>query len=181
MASITKDFHDVKKGDSVLLLANSKNYASDNVNVVKHFSSKRYKGIYVTVNRPYENIRAMLKQKNVNMDSMYFIDMISRKSNLEATDERCIYVNSPESLTGTGIALEQIAKTVRGDKFIYLDSLSTLLTYNPKQTVLKFAHFLATKTREWNVVGIVISLKNQTDKNMLSQLTQFFDKVIEEK
>ena len=168
----------VKKGDSVLLLENAKNYQTDNIKIIKVLSHKHMKGIYVTVNRTYDSLMITFKQKKINTDSLYFVDMISRKSAIEPRGEKCIYVNSPESLTGTGIALEQMARSISGEKYIYLDSLSTLLTYNPKQVVLKFAHFLATKSKEWGVVGIVISLKNQTDENMLSQLEQFFDKVI---
>jgi hypothetical protein len=106
--------------------------------------------------------------------------MISKMTKI-ATDgaEDCLFVSSPESLTELSIAINESVKN-KGSKnrFIFFDSLSTLLLYNQAGTVTKFAHFLLGKMKTDCVETIVISLEKEMDEKMINQLSVFVDKVI---
>jgi len=67
------------------------------------------------------------------------------------------------------------------DRFIFFDSLSTLLVYNQSKSVTKFAHFLTGKMREWKIKGVLISLQKNTDERLIAQVSQFCDRIIEVK
>ena len=61
------------------------------------------------------------------------------------------------------------------DKFLFFDSLSTLLLYNDVSVVAKFVHFLSGKMRVWRVKGIIISLRRKIDEDLIEELKGFCD------
>ena len=72
--------------------------------------------------------------------------------------------------------MDQAVRALPGkDKFLFFDSLNTLLIYNEIQTVIKFIHFLASKMRVWKVKGIIISLEKKADEELINELSQFCD------
>jgi len=120
-----------------------------------------------------------LEQKGINTKKLFFIDLITSEIS-EATEkiDNCLFMESPKSLTDLSIALSEAVKSMPGDKFIFLDTLSTLLVYNQLTTVTKFAHFLTSKMRQWDINGLLVSMEKETDPNLQAQLAQFCDKVI---
>ena len=66
-------------------------------------------------------------------------------------------------------------------RLLFLDSISTLILYNDTGSMTKFSHFLINKIKEGGCSGAIISLEKETDEKMISQLSQFVDKVIEVK
>ncbi|ODS41409.1 MAG: hypothetical protein A7315_15225 [Candidatus Altiarchaeales archaeon WOR_SM1_79] len=65
-----------------------------------------------------------------------------------------------------------------GNRFIFMDALSTLLIYNSAGTTAKFAHFLMTKIKLLGLNGVFMSVEEGLDKQLLSQIEQFCDKCI---
>lgn len=164
----------------ILVIVSAMRYVETNVNLLKIFcNEKNLSGIYITVNRPYENISSLLDTNKVNTSNLFFIDAITKTINIASRrTEHCLYISSAESLTELSIAVSEAVKVIHGEKFLFLDSLSTLLMYNSSGTITKFAHFLTTKIREWGIKGVLVSLEKETDEKLISQLTQFVDKVI---
>ncbi len=67
----------------------------------------------------------------------------------------------------------------RENKFLFLDSLSTLLMYNKPEIVAQFAHFLVTRLRRVGLIGIIISIEKQIDEKLLYLLVEICDKIWE--
>jgi hypothetical protein len=179
---VKKELAGLKDNFIVLMLVNPKKYTSVTVDMLRYVT-KKCMSIYITVNRPYENLTSMLKKRGVNTDKMLFIDCITKTGggNFE-NKKNCLLVASPKNLTDIGIVLEDTIKSFgKACKFLFLDSLSTLLIYNNKQTVLSFCHFLSTKIRVNGMSGAFISIESDTDKNIVSIISQFCDKVIKVK
>jgi len=65
------------------------------------------------------------------------------------------------------------------EKFLFFDSLPTLLLYNSVETVARCVHFLDIKMRVWKVKGIIISLERQANKEPIDELSQFCDVLID--
>ena len=75
-----------------------------------------------------------------------------------------------------GISItEAITALELKEKFIFFDSIDTLLIYNKEEVVLKFIHFLIGRIREWNVKGIIVTVEKT---EIIPQLSEFCDKVI---
>jgi archaellum biogenesis ATPase FlaH len=67
---------------------------------------------------------------------------------------------------------------VKGKKFIFIDSINTLLIYNQPNTLAKFIHSILTKMRINNVSGLLISLESETNKEVRAEIAQLCDGII---
>ncbi len=162
-----------------LALVNSKKYQKTNIEILRHLTQKEnIPGIYVTINKPYNVMVTILKTNKIDTDMIIFIDAITKlgsEKELKKT-ENCLFIESPKDLSDIGIAMSQAIDSIKSkEKFIFLDSLSTLLIYNHAGTVAKFMHFLTSKMRTWKVRGIIISLEKESDKDIIAELSQFCD------
>ena len=64
------------------------------------------------------------------------------------------------------------------NKTLILDTLSTLMLYNNAETVGKFMHAVTGKLRNWGVKSVILTMEEETDKEIISQISQFVDKVV---
>ncbi len=106
-----------------------------------------------------------------------FIDAVSKTAGGEIKKTKaCLFIGSPENLSDISMAMDQAVRAVPSkEKFLFFDSLNTLLIYNDPTTVAKFIHFLSSKMRAWQVKGIIVSLEKQSDKELINELSQFCD------
>jgi KaiC/GvpD/RAD55 family RecA-like ATPase len=143
-------------------------------------NKKKMNGVYITFTRPYKTLKLELESQGINYSKLFFIDMVTEDTGVEQEKEKnCYYVSSPNNLNELAILLEQaLTKLPKENRFIFLDSLSTMLIYNETDTVLRFIHALTGKMRLWNVTGVIVFLEKESNGKILSQLSQFCDKVI---
>ena len=182
---LVKELKKVKKEEIVLILSDEKKYLDTNLKILNILTNKLdEKGIYVTVNRPFESLNEMLEKNKIKTKNLFFIDAITMTIVGEAKEvPNCLFINSPNSLTELGIALGEAFSSMqkKEDKFIFFDSLSTLLIYNQSKSVTKFAHFLTGRMRQWKIKGVLISLQKNVDERLIAQVSQFCDRIIEVK
>jgi len=169
----------------VLFIIDAKKYHKIHPKVLKMIiEEKCFAGIYITINKPYNTLIKYLKENRINTKNIFFIDAISRVAGgtIRMTKD-CLFIPSPTQLTDLGIALTQALESMKhkGNKFIFLDSLSTLLIYNPFEVTAKFVHFIITRLRVFGLVGLIISIEKQIDERMLNILIEMCDKVVEVK
>jgi KaiC/GvpD/RAD55 family RecA-like ATPase len=174
LKSVPKDF-------IVLINVPADKYLQTNIEVLKVLANdNNLPGLYITVNKPYPTMKRILEDKGVNTKNLYFIDAISKSSSGETVrDNRVMYLDTPQNLTGLGVAMGEIVRSMpESDKFLFLDSLSTLLLYHNAGTVAKFSHFLTGRMRTWGLRGVLLSVEKEADPELTSHLTQFCDAVI---
>jgi len=182
---LVKELSKISDKEIVLILCDEKKYLETNLRILHILTNKfKEKGIYVTINRPYESLIELLKKKKINIKSLFFIDAITPTVAGKTEDtSNCLFIDSPQNLTELSIALSEAFTGMKQkeDRFIFFDSLSTLLIYNEAKSVERFAHFLTGKMRKWKIKGVLISLQKNIDENLISQVSHFCDKVIEVK
>ncbi|QQG38706.1 MAG: hypothetical protein HYS32_03835 [Candidatus Woesearchaeota archaeon] len=165
-----------------LVTVDSEYYQDTNLNLVKHLvEEQNIPGVYVTLNKPYKTVEKLFTKNGIDLRLIIFIDAVTRTagSKVEKTD-KCLFIGSPEKMSDISIAMDQAVKSLPGkDKFVFFDSLSTLLLYNNPITVARFIHFLTNKIRMWGVKGVVISLQKEKDKDLIDELSQFCDFVLD--
>ncbi|HLC72188.1 MAG TPA: hypothetical protein VJH37_01235 [Candidatus Nanoarchaeia archaeon] len=161
-----------------LATVDAEHYQQTNIDLVKFLTEvDETPGVYVTLNKPFSTMEDLFKKNSVNTDMIIFIDAVTRTTggSTEKTN-KCLFIGSPENLSDVSLAMDQAVRAIPGEKkFLFFDSLSTLLIYNKPITVAKFIHFLSGKMRMWRVKGIIISLEKESDKELLSELSQFCD------
>ena len=174
-----REMFDKDKDDVVLIVVPAARYAQVNQDILSYLCNEmNYMCIYATVNMPYKVIAKTLSSKKINTDNIFFVDAVSGVS-VKNDAKNCIFINSPQSLTEISIAMSQAVNGIKErQKFVFLDSITTLMMYNSHTSVARFAHFLASKIREWNIKGFMITMQKETDEQFISELTQFCDKVV---
>lgn len=130
-------------------------------------------GICITLNRPARNLKKLLDIHNIKNNHLYFIDCISRRISHQQKMEKCTYLSSPD-LTEIGLAVDSLAKSIPGKKFLILDSLSTLRLYHSKETIELFLNFFINRMRVLNINPIVLN-----EKQELALGHHYFDRIID--
>ncbi len=157
-------------------------YQPTNIEIIHYLVEiENTPGVYVTLNKPYEVVRDLLKEKKIRVDMIIFIDGVTKTVGGEMKKEKnCLFIGSPENLSDISLAMDQAVRAITNkEKFLFFDSLTTLLIYNQVSTVAKFIHFLSTKMRVWGVKGIIITLQKESNKELIDELSQFCDVQLE--
>jgi len=158
----------------VLATVKAKDYQKTNLEIVRNLTEDmNIPGVYVTLNKPYSAMKDILKKAGIDTRLIIFIDAVTKAEQKKKND--CLFIGSPENLSDISIAMDQAVRALPKNKFLFFDSLNTLLVYNEVQTVVKFIHFLASKMRVWKVKGIIISLEKKANKELIDELSQFCD------
>ena len=172
----------MSRGEVTLYLTSAEGYIKANVTILKKLvNEQKIPGIYITVNKPYLDLIHIFSKNDIKFDHIFIIDAITKATGSEPPDAKnCIFLDGPTNLTDLTIALRQAVDLMKDkNKFIFFDALSTLLIYNPEKTVVKFAHFLTGRIREWDAQGILISIDKDMNETLKSQLIQFCDKKVD--
>jgi|SRR3989344_5023548 len=185
MADLGKKFdEELKDLKEYIALAtvDAKNYQKTNLDIIKHLTqNENIPGVYVTLNKPHAVLKKLFDKANIDSRLIIFIDAVTQIDSSEVKrKDNCLLIGNPENLSDISIAMDQAVRAIKGkEKFLFFDSLSTLLVYNKAATVARFIHFLATKMRSWQVKGIIISLRKESDKELINELSQIVDVLID--
>ena len=163
----------------ILVKVDSKSYVKVSIEIVRYFSEIA-EGIYVTLNKPYFSLKKIFQKEGIKIDRIFFIDCITRQLGGEEVDvERCIYLNSPDPVQ-LQVHIERAMDLISSDnRFIYLDSLSTISLYKSLETLIKFLRHLTGKIRLRGFVGTIFTLEKEMDESFYSQISLMCDEVIE--
>ncbi len=176
---IWKTFEEMPKKFCIMLVEKLSEYGVLNTRLVKYFVDKKMKGIYVTINKNLADLIENFNAEGIPTDNIIFIDAISRMiGDNEIRGSNFYYLDSPRDMVELSVALEKaISKIGDEERFVIIDSLTTLLVYNKEKIVEKLVHSISGKIRAWNAKGIFI-LMESTKKETTNTLAQFCDRVI---
>jgi len=178
---LSEKYAKLGNGWITLLQVPIENAASVNLEAIKTLQSLDYQGIYITLSKDYPELTRLLKEKGVNLDSLVFIDGISQMYAVEKVNSPQVsYVAGPVSVDEISKQVTQIAPTLKGNKkFVFLDSITTVLLYNSLERTLKFTEFLTQSLKMLQVVGIVVSVsKGFANEQLIKELTKISNEVI---
>ena len=184
MSSLTDELQKVKDLKEFIALAtvDAKKYQETNLEIIKHLTQQdNIPGVYVTLNKPFKTMQELFKKKDIDARLIIFIDAVTKTAGGEIEKKgNCLFIGNPENLSDISVAMDQAVRAIPGkEKFLFFDSLNTLLVYNKVSTVARFIHFLASKMRVWEVKGIIISLRKESDKDLINELSQYCDLIME--
>lgn len=161
----------------VLALIDPIRYQDAVVELLRYFTSKVSRGIYVSLNKPFAVLTKTFEKAGIAASSLFFVDGITNVPALEeGSSHTCL--GSGVDLSNLCIGISKAVNRFSEEKFLILDSLSTLLIYNDPKTVAKFAHLLTEKMRRWNTSGSLLTVQMNAEGDVVSQLAPFCDKVV---
>ncbi|MFH1835840.1 MAG: ATPase domain-containing protein [Methanobacteriota archaeon] len=136
-------------------------------------------GVYITFNRPFEQVVKDFNFNNIDISKVIFIDCISKMAGrFPGKKENAVFIDNPSSLEEVGMYAEKILARMPEPKFIILDSISNLLIYNDKNSMGEFIHYLINKLRASNVGGFLLTVEKEDIDEVTGILRPLVDKVI---
>ena len=167
-------------GTTNLLLVKLKDYATTPRALLTYFAHEKMPGVYVSVNKPYADIVKTLPNKETSIPQTQFVDAITALTGRGVEDNQTVtFIDSPLALVELNLAISDRMKgLVSNQKFLILDSVSTLLVYNSAQAVEKFCHTVIAKNRSENVLGLFLMIESEDHREVVETLAQFVDNVI---
>jgi len=159
----------------------------NNAFVKKLANTRNMRGIYITINKPYEFVEKNFRKSDIKLDNVYFLDLVTKymTKNEGIHVDNCSFVDSPSNLTMLAISFMQAAKMLQNKNtekeqciFIVVDSINTFLVYNDETVVKKFFHFLISKARELGCKCLLFSSNLEDVSSLNSLVGDFSDKVV---
>lgn len=136
---------------------------------IKGFNSMP--GIYITLNKSQRRIEEILKKAKIDTKKLFFIDCVTS----EKTKNDVLHI-PPDRLDLLSSAIHSFLKDIKGQKFLILDALSTLLIYNDENKVARFVGEI-TQNASHNHTDIVAFSPKTKGEELLNKIFNFFDKV----
>jgi len=176
---IKKEFKALKSNFLVLLDTHAENYF-EAVMEIAGLMSEEKTGVYVTASRPYRFISSEMQRRNINTDNILFLDCISAMAGEHSSgNEKCIFVENPAALEEISMHINSLTSRIKSDeKFLIMDSVSTLLIYNSTNSVKEFSMFLINKMRLEGLNGMLVIIEKEAPEDLKQILIAMCDKTI---
>lgn len=146
--------------------------------IVKYFSSKNDKGIIVSANRPYTTLLNNYKNNGIDTNKIFIIDCISKSLNADNKTKNVSFIENLSALTDISLSIDEHINDSTSKKFIFFDSLTTMLLHNNPNILARFIHNVLTKMRLNYIGGVIISLQDINNREVRAEIAQLCDKVI---
>lgn len=141
---------------TLLLSMENSDYNSHLVAVMKTFLHRR-KGdaVYVTFSKPAQSLADLFEPLDCR-NRLLFLDVVSTHMGEKAELENAFFVSFPGDLTGLMVVLSRMLK-MHNFRFLFLDSLSSLLLYNDERTSTRFLHALSAMCKKSSLHLVLLS------------------------
>jgi archaellum biogenesis ATPase FlaH len=127
-------------------------------------------GIYVSLNKTQKSVEENLKKRKIKTDKIFFIDCVTETK----VREDVLHV-SPNDLEKLSFSIKSFNEKIKGEKYLIIDALSTLLIYNPENKVASFIKEISDLSSE-KLKLIAISPKTKGEE-LLEKIFNFFEEV----
>ena len=171
---LAKEFNNLGEGAIVLIETTAEKILEVNLAAVKWLSEKKYIQIILSTSRPCTNLLKLYKENGIDISKLTIVCTQCQEKN----SNNVIHIQGNSSLTEIALSLNKCMERIKDKKFIFIDSINTMLIHNQPNTLTKFIHSILTKMRINNVSGLLISLEAETNKEVRAEIAQLCDKVI---
>ena len=176
---IKTELGDLPKGWIVLLETSAEKVLEVNLAVMKILTDKNYTGLVISANRPCKNLLSLYEKSNINTKKVMVLCAVCKSQGADAKNaENIIHLERISALTEMSISLTEAIKKTKGDRFVFIDSITTMLIHNQSNVFAVFIHSILTKMRMNMISGLLISLENETNREVRAEIAQLCDKVI---
>ena len=145
---------------------------------VKFFSEKNDSGIIVSANRPYVNLINNYKKYDIDTSKMFILDCISKGQDAEMKANNVEFIDNVSSLTDISLSINEQIRNNNGKKFVFFDSIPTMLIHNKPYIFARFVHSILTKMRINGVGGVLVFIQGTNNDTIRAEIAQLCDKVI---
>lgn len=179
LAALKKDLAKTSPEYIVLLETTADRVSEVEMEALKSLTARDRTAIIVSASRPCTNFLGLLKKNGVDTKNVFLLDCVCRTQSVDPPDAaNVVHLQSAFDLTNLAISLDEAFRKIQGEKFLFLDSITTMLIYNQPDMFARFIHSVLTRMRGYGIGGVLISLEKETNPEVRSQIAQLCDKLI---
>ncbi|UCB59140.1 MAG: hypothetical protein JSV67_02235 [Thermoplasmatales archaeon] len=175
---LEEEYNGIPDDYIVFLETRAENSFEVSTALVKYLSNRNDRGIVVSANRPYANLVNVYMENGIDVSRMFILDCLSKSQHAEKPAENVVFIENLSALTDISLSLDENMNNMSGRKFIFFDSLTTMLIHNKPYVLARFIHNIFTKMRLKGVGGALISLQDNSNRDIRAEIAQLCDKVI---
>ena len=172
---IKKEFRDLEKYNTILVISDIEKLQLVANTIVTLF--KKRVGAYICLNRPQKAVKELLLKEKVKTDNVFFIDCITSSVGKPNKADGVLNICSPADLHNLSLAISTFVKSIKDKKYILIDAIATLLIYNKENVVFDFIKATVDFARK-SKTPLIVTTPNIENREIVSRITPFFDKVI---
>ena len=137
-------------------------------------------GVYISASKPHNQIKKVLAEKGIPIEKVKFVDCITRASGgVTEKSENVVFVENPASLEEISMYSDKLMASIPDEqKFLFIDSVSSLLIYNDERSIEELTHFLVNQIRADGIGGAILSTNESSTENIIKRLIPSCDKEI---
>jgi len=163
----------------VMVETSAEKMVGNSLSIIKHLIDNGSVGIILSASRPYNNLLNLYEKNGIDTSKILFIDCISKSQKIDLAQQgNVIYHNAVSDLTNISLSIRKTLDKIPGEKFVFIDSITTMLIHNNPEIFTRFVHGMITKLRLEGVSGFLISIEEESDNMIRSSIAELCDKVI---
>ena len=180
MDKVFQEVDNLPDGWIVLVETSAEKALEVSLSMIKYLiNEKDYSGVIVSASRPYKSSVDLYEHRGINIDKILFIDCISKSHGAESDETgNVLYLEAASDLTNISLAITESIQQIQGDKFVFIDSINSMLIHNKPEVFVRFIHGVLTKLRISEVSCLFVSLENETDREIRAEIAQLCDKIL---
>jgi hypothetical protein len=176
---LEKEFEGLPEGWIALLESTAEQFLDVNIAVNGILTRKGFTGIILSSSRPYSNLLKIYQKNNIDTKKLVIIDCVSKSQGAKTEDNKnVLFIDNVGALTQISLSIAESIKNVKGKKYLYMDSMTTMLIHNQAKTFVSFIHSVLTKLRMNDVNGLMFSIIKGIDEEVRNEIAQLCDKVV---
>jgi len=147
-----------------------------NFSTVKHLIDNGFNGVYVSFQRPIENICSCFKELDIDIDKIHFLDGTKK---IKGEKKKDILPKDVEKIFDS---IYSSLKSLKGvNKFVIIDSLTTMALINTESWSESFSDYLV-RTKEdddfKNIIFLVNVAKELSEKSIVKEVCNYADGIL---
>lgn len=180
MPDVADSFVMTRRDDVVLVTTDAGGYTRNLCRLVMDLRSRYGHGAVITANRPYSVLRRSLAEAGASLDGLEFVDCVSALTGRKPTDGPGVtFIGGPLLLELIMLRTQQLVRAMpEGQRFVLVDSVSTLRLYNGVEAVAEMTHALSTHMRLLGVPTVLLALEEADERPLHHALAAYCDRVM---
>ena len=174
---------DITKKKFVLILLAEGNYEDKLAEIIRTIDGNS-RICYVCLSKPYQSILEYLKERKVNHEKFFFVDVMSSHYKKPKASTNCFFMEKSHDLSALKSAVKRVTNE-NNCRFVLFDNISSLFSYELPHNIIRFTHELNSEENGSDANKIFVVLKDSLllsetfFLNVVKDLEMFTDKTID--
>jgi hypothetical protein len=163
--TINQAIKENKDASVILLETPADNYLDVNLASVQTLLKTGYEGVYLSFQRPYNNIIKMLRQQKIDTDKILVIDEASAIAG-DIFKEKSSNIQIPrdiENIHITNTICSYLQKLKSNNRFVFVDSLTTLALYKSRSKAYSLPQCIINRMKKDKIDDVVLFINIAQD------------------